>query len=703
LVEKGLMTDAKNSVENADYMRRLQMEPPFRDDTDELRQRKIATQWGPGYSKLYSQMPARGDWEAAHPWVVERLEQARQDDEDRYIEFAQHKAKSDWPNRYAPQLDEVEMRKFISELEGISKKCKLEAHKRGAPHIRWLKSSRLLHAFDVCDQDDPPSGEALKSNVFQCIFGMEGSTEAEGVLTEWATATKITRGNLFLRAFTRDQNGVKKETDKTLAELTQKAKGTKEFSAMPATNWKSGIKGLVSAVKSTDSALDEWMRNQDQSRNYLNPKHIANVEARGFYFISTITRSVARKGMGGRIETALLARANALLVSLLGDLAIKLEHDILDGRVDQVKLDEIKQKYEHAEAQAKEVEARKTARQKYIYRIAQQAKAELENAAIDLIADAQCKAKLHIANGAKSLGWSAIQTEMEESAKRHRNYKSVEKELKGKWILSEKIPSEPSPTNNYHHVRLGAVLASIEGLALYSKASALEETGWNMATAEVIASALSLVSIPLDMMYSYTKSVRELPHYAAIDGIKDGADIVRGGFKLAAGLLSAFAGGITAFSDWQKSKKETDSYLIAIYRVRSVQGAGSTIFGALAAYSYSAPLLNHLAKQEGRSMITSRASTFFAKGASFLSERVLLLRIVAWFGWIGVAITVVDLAYAGYRWYVDYTALTRWLSRCAFRKVKTNECFSTFTEELEELQKAQHPQKTNPEPKMKRA
>jgi hypothetical protein len=252
-----------------------------------------------------------------------------------------------------------------------------------------------------------------------------------------------------------------------------------------------------------------------------------------------------------------------------------------------------------------------------------------------------------------------------------------------------------SPTNNYHQVRLAGALAGIESLALLSKISSLKEPGFNMATAEVIASASSVAATVTDMMYVYTKSVRELPSYAVIDGIKNGADIVRGGFKLTAGLLAAFAGVITASSDWQKAEKNKDPFLRAILYTRSAHGWASFAFGSLAAYSYSGPLLTHLANKKGRSFLVFYGYSMLAERAEILSSRVLLLRVLAWVGWIGVVITIVDLSYSGYRWFVDYTATVRWLSRCTFRKVQTNKNFSTLKEELEEFKKAQHPQQDN--------
>jgi hypothetical protein len=695
LMEHGLVTDAANSVERADYLRRVQREPLFIDDTKTMSADKCATTGVIPTTRERQKFPARKEWEADHPKIVEELERERQYDEDSYLDFAANKAKNDWRDRYAPHLDLTEMDRFASQVKEISQHCSATANKRAAQHISWLRSPRVLHAFDICDQDDPVSGEALSAQVFQCIFGMEGSTEAEGVLTEWATATHVKRENLLLRAFTRDQNGVKKEADKTLAGITEQVTGTTEYTVMPVTRWQTAIKGLVSAVKSTDSALDEWMRQQGQSKNYLNPNHIANVEARCFYFVSALTRGVARKGIGGKIDMAFVARANALLISHLGDLATKLEYDTLNAKIDPSKWDDIKQKYRTADAQAKRVDERKTTQQRYASRLAQRAKAALENAAIDLIADAQCKAKLHIADGANSLGWSGLQTQLEESAKRHRNYATAAKELAGKTRPSEKVPSVASPTNNYHQVRLGGALAGIESLALLSKISSLKEAGFNMATAEVIASASSVAASVTEMMYVYTKSVRELPSYAAIDGIKNGADIVRGGFKLTAGLLAAFAGGITAYSDWLKMKKERDPIVRAILFFRSITGVGSTAVGLLATYSYCGPLLKNLAVKRGQPSTVAKGYKFLANGADVLSERVFLLRAIAWVGWIGVIVTVVDLSYAGYRWYVDYTAITRWLSRCTFRQVKTNKNFSTLKKELEEFTHAQHPQQEN--------
>ncbi|WP_426173317.1 hypothetical protein [Massilia sp. TWR1-2-2] len=139
--------------------------------------------------------------------------------------------------------------------------------------------------------------------------------------------------------------------------------------------------------------------------------------------------------------------------------------------------------------------------------------------------------------------------------------------------------------------------------------------------------------------------------------------------------------------DLDKGNKERDPTLRAILYIRSGHGALSAFYGSAAALSYAGPFLNHQAAKEGRSIVLSKLATKAGAIAEALSERVLLLRTIAWLGWIGVGITVADLAYAGYRQCIDRTAILHWLDHCTFRKKKANLPFRTSREELTELQK----------------
>jgi hypothetical protein len=689
-MEKGIVADATLSVEIADQNRRARVEPIFPDDSAQMRFRKTS------YNNVYTH-PSRQEWEAKNPDKVAKFEEALERDEERMIDTAPERSAKMWNEKYAPLLNLDEINQFNDKLNELSKTARIKADERAPQHMKWLESKQILDAFDIYDQHSPHSGEALRGHVVGCIFGMEGSEKSEAVLTEWASATQIDRKNLLMRAFIRDQDAVKKEADKTLAEVTGMVAGMGTMSAWPSTKFDKAIKGMVSAVKSTDSALDEWMRNQGQSKNYLNPKHLANTEARFFYLVSTFTRSVARKSIGGKFEMALAARANALMFACMGELASTIESKTLMNNIDPSKWEDLKKKHADAEALAKAQAGRTDALSKKAMRQARKAKVALQTAYLELVSDAQLKAKVQLSQGAKSLGWSELQKQLETSAQEHADYKKTADNLKKtESIAKERIPDNPSPTNNYHQVRLGAVLASIETISLLGKAWDVKEKGWDLAGLELTSSACSLGSILLDMMYAHTKSVRELPQFGqAFVGVDKAGDIVRGGFKLAAGLLAAFAGTITAYLDTQKALKEKDSTQRSILWMRAAGGTFSSGASFLAAFSYSGPLLEYAAfKMAAGRFITRRLATV-ALGLSMVADglaaRVLLLRVVAWLGWVGVAVTVVDIFYAGYRSYMDSTALERWCKRSVFRKDKNEKPFNNSKEELKELVKAQHP------------
>jgi hypothetical protein len=101
LIEKGLVTDAEHSVERADYLRRMQLEPLFSDDSKEILTEKCAGNLVLPTPRERKKFPTRKEWEAAHPKIVEQLEREREADEDKYLDFAHNKAKNDWQDRYA--------------------------------------------------------------------------------------------------------------------------------------------------------------------------------------------------------------------------------------------------------------------------------------------------------------------------------------------------------------------------------------------------------------------------------------------------------------------------------------------------------------------------------------------------------------------------------------------------------------------------
>lgn len=683
-LESGLIADQQQSVALRDIQRRAKVEPHFPDDPPSFRKQKM-------WANNARQFPqGRAEWEARNAIKVEEFENARDEDERTLTDRAKAEAKKTWTDKYASQLDVAGMDTFINTMRQHNQAATAQAAARAGSHLNWISSDKLINAFDLYDRNDPIQGEAMRGQAVSCFFGMEGTPDTEKLLTNWANAAHIDRKNLFQRAMLRNQNHLEEEAKKAYGEINTLVSGMTLQSSMPSTSWQKATKGLVDAMKKTDSALDEWMRNQDQSKNYLNPKHIANVEARFFYLISNITRSVTRAGMGSALEKKVLVGANMLMQACVGDLAEELEYNNLSANIDKKKWADIEQRYKTAEAQAQANADRKTAQKKRAFRRANLMKQNLQYAAVDLITDAQLKVKLQLAQRAKQLGMGSLQASLEASAQQHQNYKDAAEALK-KNNPNRRVPDVPSPTNNYHQVRLGAVIAGLETLSLISKIGEANEKGWDLLKWELIASTCSLGSVLLDMVYAFTKSVRELPKYAMIPGVDKGADIVRGGFKLAAGLFAAVAGGITVSLDYGKTKTEKDPMMIVLLWMKVFSGGGNLIFGSLAAYSYAGPFLTRCAEKTGRA---ARLSQFFGKAAKWsdaLKLRVGLLRAVAWLGWVGLAITIADLAYAGYRAYMDATAVQRWFGRCVFRKNRSNAPYKDLKEELKEFAKAQHP------------
>lgn len=68
---------------------------------------------------------------------------------------------------------------------------------------------------------------------------------------------------------------------------------------------------------------------------------------------------------------------------------------------------------------------------------------------------------------------------------------------------------------------------------------------------------MSLSSMSFDLAYSVTKSIREISPYNKISGINKGADIIRGGFKMAAGILGALSGAIIFWLDVLSAHEES--------------------------------------------------------------------------------------------------------------------------------------------------
>lgn len=588
------------------------------------------------------------------------------------IEKARRDGPKKWQDKYASRLDTGELERFNRKLRERTQQAFALAAKRVQDHLKWFESERLIQAFDLYDQKDKSSGYSFALQSAICTLGMAGCEANQEKLDEWIKAPAIERKNLYMRGFMFNQEDLIQSAKREFAEIQAASDEVTVASAITAARMQKMTKGLVSGFKAVDSAFDEWVRNQGKeefSRRWVQSNDVGRaigkatgsaalqthgVEILLYHKVSEITRTIFRTGVGGGFDKALTARLSGLLYSRLGNLAEKLAFDELMLKVPESKLAE-GYKRRSAERNRKLVERK-------VDRKAIKIAGQVDDSLADLIADARKKVDAQI--------------------------KPSLKELDG---------NKNPPTNNYHQVRIGVLLGSIEMIGLGEKLyrNGLDLRDWDAkAWLEIGGSIAAVGSIVLDTYYSAAKSIREIMPYKAINPINQSADIVRGGLKLGAGLLGCAAGVSSAYLDYLKYEEEKDKTLKLIYGLRAFTGTVSAGLYLAAAYSYTAPLFQKVAKGYAEATLRHKILSAAAGGALRLAARVRLLVWVARLNLAGLVLTAVEI---GYLCFKD-DELQNWCEMCTFRKEKThrnwvgrmvtNEYHDDAREELEELDKA---------------
>jgi hypothetical protein len=393
-----------------------------------------------------------------------------------------------------------------------------------------------------------------------------------------------------------------------------------------------------------DSAYDEWARNHKQTAT----KGWGQCrEAAIFAKQSEWTRVIFRAGVG-TIDKPLAAVVAAMHYSRLGDITQKIgpEEFLL--------------------------KAQKTNPEKFEPGFQGKPKAAT--------ARAMRAARLATKNSV-----ALIETSMQAMLEDTRKMVREKSNLTHKQVLAEHAKIDAGgkgdlKTNNYHQARVGQVLLVLESIALYSKLSDFKANG--RAWTELAGSALSLGSIACDIQYATVKSMRELSPMAKAVGVDTAADIVRGRWKMMGGVLGTGAGiaqiGLDVLNLRDEMNGKSRGFLMTIYASRLLAGVGSTLFGALAAYSYASPMLKYAARTSGKAATYEAAATI-AKGLG--DRRVLLLLRVARFNGIGLALTGAELAYHGYVMFIADNALEKWCLQSTFRTKKVDTSLFGFKRE----------------------
>lgn len=503
------------------------------------------------------------------------------------------------------------------------------ANQRAQEHLNWVVSESLLDALDAYDQKNLRSGCAFKAHVASMLFGMEGAEVGAKQLDDWVKKPEFERKNLFIRGLYSNQLEAKANHDEL-------KKAATDFTTVGL----KAMKGTIDFLKKTDSAWDEWARNQGPDKNKGNIA-FSKVEKKVMLYVSNFARVVFRAGMGSTAESRFVsAISQKLLFAQMGDLAGKL-------RFDQV-----------------------------VYNINPE---KLNSGNIKLSPELSERVGGQLSKNAKEATIRSLDVLIDDAMAKKQQVALTLEEI-------EKAGSKgmANHTNNYHQVRASGILVFIEAINLAHMLNSGKYKD-NVQIATLVASVSALMAFALDIFYGLAKGAREVATQTSYAGAgaaatRGAANIQRAGIKWAAGSLSAIAGSISATLDTIKAIDQFNKIgsLWVLYSCRAATGFIATVFGLFAALTYIAPLMKYL-KQVGASPIVQRiGGRLIATKLTEEAVRIALLRGVAWASGVGLVLTVIEVTFFIY---MEATKLRRWCEYSTFRTLKTNQLMSEKQEE----------------------
>ena len=365
---------------------------------------------------------------------VERTQRIREENYQAMIDNAKRDAPKKWLSNYENRLDPGEMDRFKQKLDTHTKKAFLLAEQRTPDHLKWFEADRLVDAFDVYDDKDQTSGFnfAIESSI--CSFGLSSCKLGEDKIDAWVQADSIDRKNLYMRGFFNNQKELIAAARQTYKDIQAAAAPVEAASEIPAATMIKAVKLLADGFDKTDTAFDEWVRNQQQifSKKWIKPSMLGagggqklGLELILFHKASEITRTLFRKGLGGEFDKTLTAKLSGVLYARLGKTAGKLRYDELMLKIDKSKLAD-GHKGRSAERNQELAERKATGK------ATTQTTRLITPSLADLVADAQQKNKTNLK-------------------------------------LEQLVGNDSPPINNYHQSRIGVVLGCIELIGLGEK------------------------------------------------------------------------------------------------------------------------------------------------------------------------------------------------------------------------------------------
>lgn len=689
--ENGMVSDAMRGAVWAENNFRVHHEPTFPDDSDEMRQLKRS--WN---NRAVDS--DRTTWPQRNPQASAQLEAAlakQRADAPGEEARAKDDARARWSKKYAPLLDAKAMDTFDTDFEAASKKAMDEATLHVADHLVWVVHQRYVDAFDFYDRCNERSGHAFEGQAALATFGMAGTQKGAEQIDKWLEMPVDERKNIYMRGMLRNQQAIETEAKKALDEAGQIAAQAATVSAINGDKMHKVLKGLIDLFRKSDSAWDEYVREGLKDGN----KHRSvgldkSKEGAALAKLSELNRSVFRRGITD-LEKRAVGYFGGFIFARMGALA------------DTLRFEELMYGMNPAGAHL-------DPKTKKPYLPGQQVPEhgkEVPGADVRSARDAGQTAAQEARNAGKKMMTVA-------------QYRDLQRKQGIVFTVEEQLSRKDDLTSNYHHARIGVLLAVMEAIALAGKLHELNGKKDAISLSEyamAAANLLAIASIGFDICYALAKSARETAKvttgaktnlakgkanattaaakanvantaaaHASEGAVRGAGDVVRGHFKLWAGGLGALAGLLGIYSDHLKLDKEKQgadrSGQKALLRIRLGVSYWNAGFGAAAAFSYSGPYFRRMLVTMAEDAAKRQAAALAAaQAAEWLAARVVLLRLVSWGSWTGVLLMVGEGIYV----YFQPNALQDWLTRCTFRdRSKKAETFGSRNNELEEFAKA---------------
>lgn len=557
------------------------------------------------------------------------------------------------------RLDVKEKDRFHAAVSDVSDDAGKVALKRTSDHVSWVKSDRLVDAFDTYDPLDLGSGFCLTLEFMTCSFGMFGVKENLPHLIDWVNVSNIDRKNLYLQTTVFNFDELKNHTSAAIANVREQVSNAPSLAGVSAPLIAKFIKNAADTAKKCDSAMDEWLRDRVVQKIHLKDKEIRktgavpeqhpirnlskfhlSAEGKFMALIAEWTQAVSMRP--GIMDRAISGVVGVLITSRLEKITTNLTINRAMGTLPE----DIRKQVEESEARAKKQS---------------QAAIDHEQAAHHdrVRRDQHLLAAEKARNEAATIRGSIQRLLTDEQRVINENIRH---------FLTQISDGERPDPNNFRQSRMAVLLLNLEVLSIKVKLNATDELSTKEYT-ELFASACSLMSITIDIVYSVTKAIREFKEHGLSATALDAADIMRGGMKLTSGFLSALSGGINTFFDIKAArdeiaKEQANWVLFAVYATRGGSGVLTTVFGLGAALSYAEPVLKYLLPVRYSASAAPLASEAVA---ALVARRTLFLVRVARFNLVGLAATAIEIVYRGA---IQDDALENWLQACTFRKYK---------------------------------